>query len=296
MSRNFDIDTDPPSEELLEFSRKELRETPEIREAAILELRSLLKEATDLHYKDDDEFLLIFLRPCHFYPESALKMMRRIAEFKKSNNKLLHNLVPEDERKAFTEHNVVNVLANRDQKGRRVLLVNCGQLWDPKAVSSEQLFRLFYIIHLLAQLEPETQINGCVVIMDFDGLGMKQVKALSPSFSKLLLTFIQEALPLRLKEVHIIKQPFIFKMVWALFTPFIKEKLNKRIFFHGNEMRKIHKFIDPECLPGDYGGERPFMDYGGGDWYPCVFRYIDHVNDWNTFGFVDDPELQKYWK
>ncbi|EDS40013.1 cellular retinaldehyde-binding protein [Culex quinquefasciatus] len=296
MSQKFDIDTDPPSEELLEFARKELRETPEIREAAILELRALLKEATDLHYKDDDEFLLIFLRPCHFYPESALKMMRRIAEFKKSNHNLLHNLMPEDEKRAFTEHNVVNVMANRDQKGRRVLLVNCGQLWDPKAVSSEQLFRLFYIIHLLAQLEPETQINGAVVIMDFDGLGMKQVKALSPSFSKLLLTFIQEALPLRLKEVHIIKQPFIFKMVWALFTPFIKEKLNKRIFFHGNDMRKIHKFIDPEYLPGDYGGTRPFMDYGGRNWFPCVFRHIDHINDWNTFGFVDDPELQKYWK
>lgn len=77
MSQKFDIDTDPPSEELLEFARKELRETPEIREAAILELRALLKEATDLHYKDDDEFLLIFLRPCHFYPESALKMVSR---------------------------------------------------------------------------------------------------------------------------------------------------------------------------------------------------------------------------
>lgn len=159
--------------------------------------------------------------------------MRRIAEFKKNYKNLLHNLMPEDERRAFTEHNVVNVLANRDQKGRRVLLVNCGALWDPKQVSSEQLFRMFYLIHLIAQLEPATQINGAVVIMDFDGLSLKQVKALSPSFSKLLLTFIQEALPLRLKEVHIIKQPFIFKMVWALFTPFIKEKLNKRVSFNG---------------------------------------------------------------
>ncbi|KXJ78769.1 hypothetical protein RP20_CCG003567 [Aedes albopictus] len=294
MTHKFDIDTDPPTPELLEVARKELRETPEVREASIKELRSLLKEATDLHYKDDDDFLLIFLRPCHFYPESALKMMRRIAEFKKNYNNLLHNLMPEDEKRAFTEHNVVNVLANRDQKGRRVLLVNCGQLWDPKQVSSEQLFRLFYLIHLIAQLEPETQINGAVVIMDFDGLSLKQVKALSPWFSKLLLTFIQEALPLRLKEVHIIKQPFIFKMVWALFTPFIKEKLNKRIFFHGNDMRKIHRFIDRELLPANYGGDLPPLNYGGTEWYPCVFRHIDHVNDWNTFGFVDDPQLQKY--
>lgn len=75
MPHEFDIETGPASPELLEIARMELRETPELREASIKELRSLLKEATDLHYKDDDEFLLIFLRPCHFYPESALKMV-----------------------------------------------------------------------------------------------------------------------------------------------------------------------------------------------------------------------------
>ena len=38
--------------------------------------------------------------------------------------------------------------------------------------------------------------------MDFDGLSMKQVRGLSPSFSMKLLSFIQEAMPLRLKEVR----------------------------------------------------------------------------------------------
>lgn len=38
--------------------------------------------------------------------------------------------------------------------------------------------------------------------MDFDGLSMKQVMGLSPSFSMRLLTFIQDAMPLRLKEVR----------------------------------------------------------------------------------------------
>ena len=52
--------------------------------------------------------------------------MRRIAEFKKDNFKLLHNLMPGDEKVAFSEHDVVNVLTNRDQDGRRILTVNCG--------------------------------------------------------------------------------------------------------------------------------------------------------------------------
>lgn len=52
--------------------------------------------------------------------------MKRIAEFKEKHKQLLDNLLPHDEKEAFIEHNVVNVLTNRDHKGRRILLVNCG--------------------------------------------------------------------------------------------------------------------------------------------------------------------------
>lgn len=52
--------------------------------------------------------------------------MKRIAEFKEKHKDILENLLPEDEKVAFTEHNVVNVLKDRDHKGRRVLIVNCG--------------------------------------------------------------------------------------------------------------------------------------------------------------------------
>lgn len=103
--------------------------------------------------------------------------------------------------------------------------------WDTSKVTSDQLFRIFFLIHEAAVLEPETQVRGVVVIMDFDGLSMKQVMALSPSFSMRLLGFIQDAMPLRLKEVHMVKQPFIFKMVWKIFSPFIREKLKSRVSF-----------------------------------------------------------------
>ena len=71
----FDIDVIPESEELLEFAKKELRETPEIKEQAFKDLRTLLHDATDLHFREDDEFLTIFLRPCHWYAESAIKLV-----------------------------------------------------------------------------------------------------------------------------------------------------------------------------------------------------------------------------
>lgn len=71
----FDIDTSPESPELLAIAEKELRETPEIRQVGFAKLRELLKENPDLSYSDEEEFLIIVLRACHWYPESALKLV-----------------------------------------------------------------------------------------------------------------------------------------------------------------------------------------------------------------------------
>lgn len=71
----FRLQTIPLDEETRLVAETELRETPEIRENAIVELRKLLSENTDLYYRDDDATLLVFLRPCHFYADSAIKLV-----------------------------------------------------------------------------------------------------------------------------------------------------------------------------------------------------------------------------
>lgn len=234
--------------------------------------------------------------------------MRQVADFRKEYAELVYNLLPEHLYSQFVDNEVVNILPQLDHKNRRVMIVTCGSklsrtdhmsviypnrvffiagIWDPKAVTNDQMFQMFYLIHLVAQLEPSTQVAGVVVIMDFDGLGMKQVAALTPAGSKRLLNFIQFAMPLRLKEVHFVKQPFIFNMVWKLFKPFVQEKLNKRLMFHGKDMKSLHKYLAPENLPENYGGKLPAIDYGGKDWYPCVNKYKDHIERWSLYGYTD---------
>lgn len=75
MTAPYDIDTSRESAELLEIARAQLRETPETRENGFKELRELLKANSDLNFRDDDGFLEVVLRCCHWYPESALKLV-----------------------------------------------------------------------------------------------------------------------------------------------------------------------------------------------------------------------------
>ncbi|XP_011505202.1 PREDICTED: clavesin-1 [Ceratosolen solmsi marchali] len=282
---DFQLHRGPIDSETKALAIKELRENDENVRNGIEKLRKLLEDDKTLYYRTDDDFLIIFLRPCKYYAESAHDLMRRVADFKQKNASLLDNLMPGDEKAAFLENNVVNVMKNRDHKRRRVLLVNSGKSWDPSRVSADQMFRIFYLIHEAAILEPETQVHGVVVIMDFDGLSMKQVLGLTPSFSMRLLSFIQDAMPLRLKEVHIVKEPFLFNMVWQMFKPFVREKLKKRMFFHGSKMSSLHKHLAPSHLPKNYGGELPEINYTGADWYPTITAYEDHIKDMNSYGF-----------
>ena len=281
----FELELQPPGPEAKAVALKELRETEENVKQGIIELKKFLEEDKTIYFKTDDDVLIIFLRPCKFYAKSAYELMKRVADFKSKNATLFENLMPIDEKVAFLEHNVVNVLKGRDHKGRRLLVVNSGKTWDPAKVSADQILRLFYLIHDAAMLEPETQIYGTVVIMDFDGLAMKQVMGLTPSFSMKLLNFIQDAMPLRLKEVHIVKQPFLFNMVWQMFKPFVREKLKKRMFFHGSKMATLHTHIPPSHLPKSYGGDLPDFDYTSADWYPALIKVDDKIKEWNTYGY-----------
>lgn len=111
--------------------------------------------------------------------------------------------------------------------------------------------------------------------MDFEGLSMKQVMGLTPSFSMRLLSFIQDAMPLRLKEVHFVKQPFLFDIVWRMFKPFTREKLRKRMYFHGSKMDSLHAHLAPSHLPKNYGGQLPEIDYTAADLYPAIEKFED---------------------
>lgn len=140
-------------------------------------------------------------------------------------------------------------------------------------------------------LEPTTQVAGAVVIFDMDGLSLQQTWQFTPPFAKRIVDWLQvnnrnyfqitqylnfslfqDSVPLRIKNIHIVNQPYIFNMVFALFKPFLRDKLRKRIIFHGTDRKSLHQYISPKCLPECYGGTLETPRVNGEDWLKLLLK------------------------
>ncbi|XP_046402215.1 alpha-tocopherol transfer protein-like isoform X2 [Ischnura elegans] len=278
--------------ELREVARKELRESPEIVERGIRELRELLQDENDLNIPlEDDSFLVQFLRPCKYYPESARALLRRYYAFKLKNAKLYVGLTPMSA-KNILQQSILTVLPKRDQHGRRMLLVESGGKWKPSQCSLDEIFQGCVMMLEAAMREPKTQVAGALAILDMDGLGLTHAYHFTPTFAARVVEWVQDCLPTRLKGVHIVNQPYVFNMIFALFKPFMREKLRKRLFMHGSDRKSILAHIDADCLPVQYGGNMKLPSIEGKEWVKFFSHYEKEYEIGGAYGFKPGTKVK----
>lgn len=282
------FEDDPELEDVYrERAENDLGETPERRHEALRELRRLIDEEKNLYLPTDETtelYLLAFLRVCKFYPESAFKRVKSLYKLRQKNPKYCNDLLPSLERNVF-EQNILTVLPSRDQYGRRILITECGQRWKVKNCSLVEIFRGVNLVMEAAILEPRTQVAGTVLLVDFGGLTVNHVWQFTPNFAKLVLDWIQYSMPARLKEVHIVNQPYIFNMVFAMFKPFMQEKLRSRMFLHGYDHSSLLTHLDAKCLPTKYGGLMDIETDQGVELWNLLCYYEDNYKVTNEFGY-----------
>ncbi|XP_063913796.1 alpha-tocopherol transfer protein-like isoform X1 [Zophobas morio] len=282
---NLHLELDELSPEVKEIARKELRETPDVSRDAVIALRDLLKEERDLHIPlESDYWLIRFLRPCKFYPESALDLIKRYYKFKVKHADIYNGLTPSKEKNIF-EQNILTVQPNRDQLGRRILILELGKKWKTNEVTLDEVFKGAVLFLELAMLEPETQVCGAVVVFDMDGLSLSQTTKFTPMFAKRIVDWLQDSVPLRIKNIHIVNQPYIFKIVFNLFKPFLREKLRNRIIFHGSDRKSLQEYISPKCLPECYGGTLNLPRINGPQWLELLLQCDKEYEAINSYGY-----------
>jgi hypothetical protein len=67
------------------------------------------------------------------------------------------------------------------------------------------------------------------VILDMDGLSLGQIVHFTPMFAAMVLEWLQDCVPVRVKGIYVTNNSYIFNIVFKIFKPFIHAKLRERV-------------------------------------------------------------------
>ncbi|KAJ1153254.1 hypothetical protein NDU88_006015 [Pleurodeles waltl] len=150
------------------------------------------------------------------------------------------------------------------------------------------------LLSLEAMIEdPELQVNGFVLIIDWSNFTFKQASKLTPSMLRLAIEGLQDSFPARFGGIHFVNQPWYIHALYTVIRPFLKEKTRKRIFLHGNNLNSLHQLIHPEILPSEFGGMLPPYDMG--TWARTLLDHeYDDDSEYNSDSYnMPTKEMEK---
>ncbi|XP_054269038.1 clavesin-1-like isoform X2 [Macrosteles quadrilineatus] len=232
------------------------KEVPLGKEEALKVLKSKVDSNKELP-EMTDMFLLRFLHARKMKVEESYHLLCRYHQYRKENPALFANMNLNDTliQQALYD-GFPGVLANRDRRGRCVLVFFCNH-WDHSNYSLEVIYRslLLTLDRLLEQ--EENQINGFVFIVDWTDFSLRQSTNISPRVLKSMVEGLQDCFPARFKGVHFVNQPWYIEAALMVVKPFLKEKTKEKIWMYGNNLSALHEAVNADLLPAELGGELP---------------------------------------
>ncbi|KAM5305262.1 alpha-tocopherol transfer protein-like isoform 1-T3 [Glossophaga mutica] len=247
------------TEELVTKAREELQEKPEWRLRDVQALRDMVrKECPNLSTSLDDAFLLRFLRARKFDYDRALQLLINYHSCRRSWPEVFNNLKP-SALKDVLASGFLTVLPHTDPRGCRILCIRPDR-WIPSNYPITENIRAVYLtLEKLIQSE-ETQVNGIVILADYKGVSLSKASHFGPFIAKKVIGILQDGFPIRIKAVHVVNEPRIFKGIFAIIKPFLKEKIANRFFLHGSDLNSLHTNLPKSILPKEYGGTAGELD------------------------------------
>lgn len=202
----------------------------------------------------DDGRLRTFLRGCKFSPEKVKQKLDMYYTMRNAVPEFFSNRdMNRPELAQIMDIVDMPPLPGLTPNGRRVVClraVDKGNLPDNVADG----MKLAMMIGDIRLLEEKVGVAGDVYILDASVASPVHFAKFTPALVKKFLVCVQEAYPVKLKEVHVINISPIVDTIVNFVKPFLKEKIRDRIHIHSS-LEDLYKFVPKEMLPTEYGGD-----------------------------------------
>lgn len=210
--------------------------------------------------RKDNRFLLRFLRARKYNMDRALQLYVNYFKYRKKFGHLLEDFHPHHVQDVI-QLGLFGVLPKPLHNGSRAICVIPSR-WDYENVHPNQPYKTFLLMLEKLAEDEEVQVHGLSIFDNMAGTSWHLAYAFvcSEQLQKGALVELQDSFPIRFKGFHMLNQPWYLSMVMAIIRPFLSQKHRDRIQAHGDNYEALHEFVDPDILPGDFGGNAPDLD------------------------------------
>ncbi|CAG9126180.1 unnamed protein product [Plutella xylostella] len=264
-----------PTGEIWKQIRVELKEDVANNARDLQNIKDWLRKQPHLPSEWEDQPLMTFLRGCSFSLEKCKSKLDMYFTMRTACPEFFSN-------RDATKPPLNEVLLTKVQgpplpgitlSGRRVTVIR-GVHPNMEQHQITEALKLALMVGDIRLVEEREGVAGDVYVLDAAVLGPSLLVKLSPTVIKKFMICIQEAYPVKLKEIHIINTSPIVERFVNFVKPFLKEKIRKRIFIH-KEVKDLYEHVPREMLPKDYGGDGPTMDELQEQWVATILEYKD---------------------
>ncbi|XP_062553470.1 alpha-tocopherol transfer protein-like isoform X2 [Armigeres subalbatus] len=278
--------------ENLRKAKEELHEDESVRESSISQMREYIaKDPQIIWCRTDHLFLLLFLRVRKFNVQAACEMLR--------NMLMAIHTEPDSFKLRPTEWDTfiaqsIALPLGPDDKGRMVILCRQGQS-DATMITMEEVIRMSILVFQTFCYIESYQINGAVLIIDYQEVKMNHFACWTIPKLKLWISIVNNVLPIRLKEIHLIHLPKFANVVIEFSLSIMKPKLQERVKFH-KSLEELRAAVDNSVLPTIYGGQLS-LDEANDRFRKRVEQERDRILLLNEFVFdptIPNPNATNY--
>lgn len=206
----------------------------------------------------ENKLLLRFLHSCYYDIDKAKNAAELFFSIRSTSPELFSDrdpLSPQIKKSL----DIINLAQYEISDGRNVWI---WQLNDPGLEKYDyfgdaKLFMLATDSWLLADHRLE---DSDIVIMDVKDITLKFITKFNLSIARKLSKYQEDAMPIRLKQIHIVNAPPFIDKVFSLMKPLLKQEVTQMIHFHTPNSETIYEYVSKDDLPEDYGGKREKME------------------------------------
>ncbi|KAM7347102.1 alpha-tocopherol transfer protein [Cochliomyia hominivorax] len=224
-------------------------------EQQILELEKWLKTQPQLPQNIDHFFLKRFIYSMYGDLEGAKRLLELNFKLRNKHDHIFLQRDPLDEgsQKLLQTADLIP-LPGKTPDNYKLLIYRLID-HDADKFNFTDSIKVFFMMADCRFAIDDEDVDGEIPIFDMSGYSLRHLTKTVLSSLRIYMKFVQEAHPVRIKQIHVLNSPSYLDKVLTVIKPFIKSEVFKLIRFHVPNSDTPYEYFPLDMLPNEYGGK-----------------------------------------